>query len=367
MSDGVSNLSTYITSISLFQGAQNKLTDLSNQLETGKKSTSLTTYGAQATTVLNLSSSTSRAQSYIANANVLNGNLSAYDTTLSQLSSDSSKLNSALSAFSANDTGSAQTLSNLVTSLQQDVTATLNTKVGDRYIYAGSRYGTAPVQDLTNTTIQPLPTTPTAFTAAAANAVSPPAPATTTLLALPAYDTQGPITAPDPTGTNGGAPTALTTAQTQTIAAANAQQTVSTSDQTSVTYGVTSNDPSIQQLVYALQNAAAAANAVLNPSTPPATTATINQFIGNAQSASQNATTGIENLRSVNADNQTAVTNEQSVQKTALTALTNQASDLESVDSATVATQLTAIQTQLDATYKVTSSILQLSILKYIS
>ena len=97
----------------------------------------------QASTLLNLQSSQTSEQGYVANNNQINTYLTAYDATLAQLQSDGTTLQKTLSSTQAGNSASLANLATTVQGLLTDVTATLNTQVGDRYLYSGTRYGHA--------------------------------------------------------------------------------------------------------------------------------------------------------------------------------------------------------------------------------
>ncbi len=342
MSNGITATGFFLNNTGLIDKGENELQLLTNQLNSQTKSTSLAGYGTAAPTVLNLNSSINETQSYVNNTTQVGTYLSAYDSSLTELQSDATQLSNAIGSLGANDPPSQQNLADLVKGLQVDVTATLNSQVGGRYLYAGTRYTTQPVVDLTTL---PAPTTPTAFTAVTPTALptqpTPPAAGVPANSPLPDYDTQGQGTPPG----------------TDPYNQAYATQTVNLSPQTTLNYGVTSNDPSIQALVYALQQAQAASTA-----TQPQQA----QFLANANSALIQAQQGIQSLQQSNAENQVTVTTEQTTQKTAINNLQTQLGNLTQVDPTTVATQITALQNQLQGTFQVTSTILNLSLLNFI-
>jgi flagellar hook-associated protein 3 FlgL len=338
MSNSISVAGFFTNNSNLILNSENELNTLSAQLNTGKKSTSLAGYGTAASPILNMTDTVNETQAFITNGTQVNTVLTAYDTTLTQLGSDAAQLNQALTQVSPTDPSSITTLQALIKGLQVDVGATLNSQVGNSYLYSGTRFNTQPVVDLTQLT---PPATPVAFTPVVPVTTalpSPPNPVDTFNSPLPTYDTQSP--AADPNNQ------------------AYATQTLNISSSATVTYGITSNDPSIQALVYAMQEAQAGSNA---------TGATQTQFFANATSALQTAITGIQNLQQQNDNNEVVIKDQQTVQNQTIDNLQNQLGDLQNVDTATVATELTSVENQLQASYKVTSSILNLSILQYIS
>ena len=134
-------------------------------------------------------------------------------------------------------------------------------------------------------------------------------------------------------------------------------QTATIGQSATLTYGITSNDPTMQALVYALQEAQAGANA---------TGATQAQYFANASSAIQTALTGLQSLQQSNANNEVTIKSQQTLQNQTIDNLQSQLGDLTQVDSSTVATELTNVENQLQASFKVTSSFMNLSLLQYL-
>jgi hypothetical protein len=75
---------------------------------------------------------------------------------------------------------------------------------------------------------------------------------------------------------------------------------------------------------------------------------------------------GLRDLREQNGQKETTLANAQAVQKQALGTLQTQLDKIETVDSAEIATTLSNVQNQLEATYKATASILNLSLLNFL-
>ncbi|HVJ56098.1 MAG TPA: hypothetical protein VM689_26795 [Aliidongia sp.] len=344
MSNAISTSGIFFNSTSLINKNENQLQQLLNELNTGKKSSTLQGYGSAAPTILNLNKTITETQSYVDNATQVSTVLNLYDNSLTELNKDASTLQTAIGNLGANDPTSANNLKNTIQGLEVDITSVLNEQVGSngRFLFAGSRYNTQPVVDLTTL---PTPATPTPFTAVGPNALpaqpAPPAAGVPANSPLPNYDTQGQGTPPG----------------TDPFNQAYATQTVNITDSTSVGYGVTSNDPSIQALIYALGQAKAAAGA-----TQPQQ----QQFLANATSALATATQGLQALQQNNAEAQVTVNTEQTTQKTAIGNLQQQLGNLENADSSTVAAEISTVQNQLQGTFQVTSTILNLSLLSFI-
>jgi flagellar hook-associated protein 3 FlgL len=337
MSESISSLSSVINSIALMRSSEQEIDLLTQQNATGTISTSLAGYGTSASQVLNLDSDITETQSWITGATQVGTYLTGYDASLTELNSDATQLQTALESVGNGTTSGTDTslsdLQALVKGLEADVGATLNTQVGDRYIFAGNRYDTAPTVDLTQLAV---PTTPSAIVLASGSATPP---------TIPDYDTDYASTSP-PGVVASGTPYY-------------AQQTVTISASETVSFGVSADDPSIQQLVYAMQQAEAA--------TTTTSSADSAQFLANAKSAVATAITGLTTLSQQNSGAESTVTNATTLQKTSLSTLQTQLGNLTQVDSATVATELTSVENQLQGTYKATSTLLNLSLLNYLT
>jgi flagellar hook-associated protein 3 FlgL len=333
MSNAVSSIGNFLNTVSLMRNTQAALTEIEQENATGNKSTSLEGYGNAASTIVNLQGSVQQTQSWIDNSSQITNYLTGYNSALGQLSTDATSLQNALSQLDTPKADTAQALQTLIKGLEADVGATLNTQVGDRYIFAGNRYTTAPTVDLTSLA---TPTTPAPISLASGSTTPP---------TIPDYDTDYAATSPPGTVTSG------------TPYYAQQQATVATGE--TLSYGVSADDPTMQQLVYALKQAEAGA-----ASTDPTTSA---QFYANAKSAVATALTGLSTLNQQNAANTTQLDNAVSEQKQTLSTLQGQLGDLTQVDSATVATQLSVLETQLNGTYKATATVLNLTILTYLT
>ena len=412
MSDAVTASSNFLLTQSLISAGQTQLAKLSQQLSSGQNGQTVADYGGSAATLLNLQASQKTEQAYVANNTQIQTYLTAYDATLGQLQSDGATLQKILTATQAGNTNSLADLKTAVNGLLTDVTATLNTQVGDRYLYSGTRYNVPPVSNLNNLaplaspaaspTIVPLPTNvssaanngaglvrltvgstaglttgqsiavagvngateangtwtinvidPThidlvgsAFSAAYTSGGS-------VVSALPGYDSQAP---------GFGTPVGAASAQESAVIAQN---------EPAISYGISSNDPSIQSLVYALQNAQAA-------TASGATVAQQKGYLSNAinliadaldGSSTNPAVTGFtgpSGLQASLTQTEGQISNANAVHTQTLATLATQSTNITSIDSATIAEELSALQTQLQATYKVTASTLNLSILSYI-
>jgi flagellin-like hook-associated protein FlgL len=325
MSMGVSNLGATSPLTLIMHNNQTQLTTLGDELSSGQAQQTLAGYGAQGQQVLDLNNSIAAANAYVGSTTTVSTYLNGYDDSLTQLVKDANQLSQGLSNLTSGAGGNSTlaTLGALVNGLNVDVSATLNTQVGNRYIFSGTRYGTPPVLDIGS--LPPL-AAPAPFAAVASPL-------------LPAYDTDA---ASAPAGE----------------AAAWAQPTATIAPGEAISYGVTSNDPAIQRLVFALQNASAAT---------AATGATQTQYISLAQSAVQQALSGLQTLQAQNGANLAQVTSAQTAQKQSVATLTNILNGITGVDTTQISIQIANLQTQMDASYKITNTLLNLSLASFLT
>jgi flagellin-like hook-associated protein FlgL len=153
-----------------------------------------------------------------------------------------------------------------------------------------------------------------------------------------------------------------TVAQTpNSSAAAYTKDSVLVDSSYSITYGVTSNDPSIQKLVNGLRYMTAAATAGQSGDA-----ATYKADMTQATSLISSALSGIQTLHASVADNQNILTTEVSSQNADITSLKDQLTSIQQVDLTQVGTEINLLQTQMQASYSATASLQQLSLVKYL-
>jgi flagellar hook-associated protein 3 FlgL len=85
-----------------------------------------------------------------------------------------------------------------------------------------------------------------------------------------------------------------------------------------------------------------------------------------AQNALTNAIAGLRDLSQSNGNAEVRVKDANTRLTANINLMSSQLGDLQNVDSATVAVQLSNVQSQLEGTYKTTQSILNLSLLNYL-
>ena len=162
MSDSISTLGLQLSNITNLINGQSLMSTLTQQLSTGKKSTRLADYSASdAQQILNLTDSLSQHESFVSVSRSIDPRIKVYDQSLTGIENIASQMTTTVINASTYNAGTNDSLAGQIKSAMQQVSYFLNQKVADRYVYAGSRYGTPPVIDFT--TLNP----PTAGEAAA--------------------------------------------------------------------------------------------------------------------------------------------------------------------------------------------------------
>ena len=388
---------------SQLQAQQANLAQLDEQLSSNQKYSNLTDYApSDALNLMNLQSSSTQSQAYISAISTVQARLSGYDTTMTDMESIVSQ---AQTLANGNPTYNASTIGGIAASAQDylaSVGLDLNQQIGGRYIYGGSRYTTAPVSDLTTLSSSSLSpaiytdgsTLPAYDIAAAAGTTSMTTSGQTVTVGgtitvgqsasitvngkTYSYTEQtgdttstvatslSNLIAADIPGTSN-LSGVITVGSTGTIQAASSNTTNSDAYSAdtaniasgfSVPYGVSSDNPAFQQLIAGLRYLQAAGTA------PDA--ATYKTDITQASTLLATALTAIQTVHSGVANNINTLTTETATQNANLSSITDQIDNIQQVDVTQVATELTLLQTQLQASYSATGTIENLSIVSYL-
>ncbi len=324
-SNSVSSLGLQLLSVGNLQNEQFNLAQLGEQLATGQKFDNLTQYDPTAAhNIMSFQNTITQKQAYLASIQTVQTRLTMYDQTMTDMENIVGQASALASNNQSLNTATVGQLQAQVQAYLKQVGDDLNQNIGGRYIYAGTRYTTAPVIDLSVSAATPA----FPFTA-------------TTTPTLPTYDSEyNPPT-------------------TTTDAAAFTQDSVTVDNNFSVQYGVTSNDPAFQQIIAGLQ--------FMNVATKSGVSAATYQTdMQNAVSLLTSGLTAVQTLHAGVASNQNILTNETTTQNTNVSNLQIQLTNLQAVNITEVGASITALQTQLQASYSATATIEQLSILKYL-
>jgi flagellar hook-associated protein 3 FlgL len=323
MSDFISTLGLQQINITNLVTGQSSLSLLNTQLATGKKSESLTDYSSgDAQKLMNLSTSIAQRQGFLGVTNNINLRLKAYDEALTGIEDIAALANTAALNTSTYNPEQNGSLASQIEGTMQQITYFLDQKVGDRYIFAGSRFNTVPVGDIT---ALPVPPTETSDV--------------TTGTVLPSYDTNY-----DPNNPNAQVPEAYV------------KDSVAIDTIQKLTYGVTSTQEGFQQLIMGLRWVYAATQDPAN-------------YEANVTKGRDLITQGLSNIRAIHTDvanAMTTLTTTSDLHTRMIDNLSGQIDNIQGVDLNEVAVKITTYQAQLEASYAATARMTNLSILKYL-
>ena len=447
-----------IAMVNSLQAQQTTLGQLTQQVSSGKLYDNLTNYNpTDAHNLIDFQNGIIQRQSYISSIQNVQSRLSVYDTSMSDIEKIATQANTLATQNAAYNSTTAANIQQSATNYLRQLTDDLNQQIGGRYVYAGTRYTTAPVIDLSTLTGTPTATTTTSpalpsydtdyanatsfsinsgktpsgtFTIgnttipwSALEGVGATSPVTVTIggtpqtipvtglstsatptafannfaltlsaVAASAYaSTSGvpsTLTATASSGTitldyGGAAPTAVTpnaggtAAQMTWVGGSTPDGTVQQTPNSSVpaytvdsatidsnftvSYGVTSNNPSFQKLVNGLR--------YINDAVTAGNSGDTATYKSNMQQASlllSSALAGIVTLHTQVANNQNTLKQEVITQNSDITVLQTQISSIQKVDLTKVGSEINLLQTQLQASYSATSSLEKLSLVKYL-
>jgi flagellar hook-associated protein 3 FlgL len=171
MSYSISTVGNQIMTSNNLQSQQTTLAQLNQQLASNQKYSNLTEYNpVDAKDLLSFQNAITQRQAYISGMQSVSARLTIYDSTMTDMESVAQQAQQLASSNQTLDSTSSGEIGAQATAFLQQVENDLNQQVSGRYIYAGSRYSTPPVGDLTQVAAPTLPFT------------------TVTSPALPAYD-----------------------------------------------------------------------------------------------------------------------------------------------------------------------------------
>lgn len=324
MVERISSLGIFYNTNSNLSSSNSLLSKLTEQQTTGYKSTNLTDYTAsEAQQLLNAASTINEQEGYLDVIATLETRMETYDTTLTGIEDTIATITSAITSASTYDETNANSLATQLDGAMSQMTYYLNQKVGDRYIYSGTRYTTAPVCDITTLPIPPTET----------------APYTTSGNEVPSYDTQYDALDPE-----------------KEIAAANINTSVAIDDSSVITYGVNSNQEGFQQIIMGLRYAYAATQDPEN----------YRDYLDIAKDLLAEGTANIRAYHTSVSNTVTRLESAQTLIENKISSLKDQADEIASVDLNEVALKITLLQTQLEASYSATAILLNLSLSDYI-
>jgi len=302
----VARVATFALNDSMISAAlrtQAKISERQIQTASGKVSADYGGLGATSKKVIDLQVSISQSKSYEDAASSADNRVQAmYSATGSitdLLSSYKSELTSAISASGSNDTSA---LSSSAAGFMSEMASLLNTQYGGRYLFAGSRTETAPVD-------------------------------------LSAYSNT----------------TSVTDADTSYYTGDDQLASVKVSDSQYITYGATASNPAFEKAMRAF-------SMIANATSSPIDSSTLSDALDLATTA-LDGVTGVQTKLSLSATQlERAVSNQQTYQSDASTL----SDSLTNVDVAAVTAEISTYQAQLEASYSAISKIQSLRLSDYL-
>lgn len=311
---------------------------LNFQVATGEKFRELKNYGTQAPRILDLQSEIDRREGYVNALGLAELNLQSYDTTLERMSNILDDIIKASEPLSTQDPNFANNTEVLSTNLLIEVEANLNLEIGDRFLFAGTRFDVAPVVNLRN-----LPTY-TTNDLGVANAIE-------TANDIPTYIVD-----------SGGANTAVsyhTQGPNTQDPRSFEQVSLTVADDAVLTYGITATDPAFQNLIESIVRLRSAAQAGL-------TEAERETFLAEASTAAQTARDQLRQLQATNGLNLSRLQDQKDNHQNFINISQIALDDIKLVDDATAAAEISALSAQVQASFTVISTRRQLSLVNFL-
>lgn len=326
--------------ISLLNTMLNKQTQ---QLSTGLKADGLVGVSSQAQELGDLKSQMGTIQNYSSGVQTALNRVNLYSTTIQNIidlatNAQSMMIENRDPAFAATSAPDVQ-----ADSLLNQIGTMLQVKDGDRYLFSGTNYTNNPLG------ITPLSSIPTTYAAGAV-------PGTTYTTFTPAAS----AAAIPPTPYASAASYYLSTTGTVQGYFDSNQVQLYVNDNEQLSYGVSGAADGFQTLIDAVVRFRdATADVTTNPDNYQAR-------VDDARSQLNTAISQLKTIASANGYNQQRLTEIQTQQANTVDTLKIRIGKIQDVDSAEVSTTITNLQTSLEASYYVTSSMLQLSLVNYL-
>jgi len=324
MVDSISTRGISYSSTRNLTWGQNQLSLLSKQLTTGKFSTNLSDYStSKAQKLLNFNSTIDQQKGFGDVIVSIKPRMEVYNSAMTGIEDISAEANTALINAGTYNPETNSSFAAQIKGYMGQMEYFLNQQVGERYVFSGSRYGQAPVGDIT---ALPVPPTETAPYLATGDHV-------------PAYDTDYLVGAPN---TN--------------FPQANVKEQIKIDTTKTLIYGVTSNEDGFQQIIMGLRWAYAATQDQANYDT----------YMTTARDLMRK---GQANVRATHTDSTNSYTTllktEENIESK-VRSLISQVDKIQEVDKNEVAVKITTLQAQLQASFSAVGNMINLSILKYL-
>lgn len=351
------------TMASLLEGQQNvakltaKVQQVGQELSTGLRANVYADLGQAATFTLQLRSQMDQTDAFITSNNLLGNKMQVISTSLGTVHDSAQGVLSAALANLSSPGDTASTLQQQAKAALDQITAALNTSYGGEYLFSGTSTDSPPVQGFTQASASTgqspqdaltavVGTGPTSAADAATKAADLDAVFSSTYSANPALNYEGTFYNGAPATDSSGNP--------------NPRQTAVIAQGQTITYGVQANDPAIRNVLEGLGMLASTdASKITDQGAYQA-------WMKAAVAKLSSGVDGVTQAQSSLGSQQQLVDQTGTSQSTMKDVLNTRILGYEAVDPYTAASQLQALQNQLNATYQATAQLGQLSILNYL-
>jgi flagellar hook-associated protein 3 FlgL len=337
-----------------FSSLQGQIQEIQTQVATNQKTQRYGDLGSQTSLDINLHNQATQVDDYTKTISQLQVRAGLVDTSLSIIHDTTVNVQNLSFATPQTSAGRINLVAQAQAAIDQ-INNRLQTQVDGRNLFSGTE--TQSQTMVPQSTLLPI-VKAAVTTALNANALlTPPLPVATVVQSAVAavFDPVAPFPVPvAPMTTNfysGGPPTTPTQ-----IASGLAIDT-----------SITGGDPAFRTMLQGLYTIAAMPQPVAAPATAPNIDETdFDAIAAGSGSVISQGLTSLQTLTEKNGNNEAVLTQESTQHAATLTVLQTQIDNIENVDLAAASTKLTQLQTQLDASYRITASLSGLSLVDFL-
>lgn len=335
----VSTAGSIVQNMLNMQRNQQNFDLLSYRIATGKNFQQLRDYGTDATRLVDLRQEIASRDAYTRTIDMTSIFLSAYDTSLERLVGITQDLLDAADPLSTQDANWGADNLVLADNMLLEAESNLNLEVGGRFLYSGSNYTTAPINNLRNLSVYALTEIGTANAIESANQI----PEMIFDSAGPSYQSyHSSFTGTGTLDANAWQEAKLTISDGQTIG-----------------YGITATDEGFQNLIDGLMRFKTATQTGV-------TEAERKSLLAEARSLANTARDQIRQLQSSNGVITNVMGNARDLHVSFIDISITAMNGIEVSDTADAATRLSILQTQMQASFTVIAKRQQLSLVNFL-
>jgi flagellar hook-associated protein 3 FlgL len=326
----VSTVGILTQNLSLISASRQKLDALNYSLSTGNRFEQLKFYGKDATRIVDFQKDIEARQAYQRSIDITESTALSYDAVLERLVEVASDALNAAEPLSSQDIDFQNTTTVLANNFMLEAEANLNIKLGDRFIFNGRNFSTAPVTDLR--TLSLYTTNDLATNGATLNQIE-------SADQIPEHiiDRGQPGQTFESYHTSFGG-----TGTVDPLAHEDLKVTIN--DNQPVIYNLSATEPAFQNLVEGLLRLKSAAQAGLTEDERE-------EFLGNARTALDNSRIQLRQLQARNGTVLNELQRTREIHTGFINISQTALDDLTVADEAEVAVQISAVQNQLEASY----------------